>query len=229
MSTKFSILIIDDEPQIQKLLERIFQEEYKVLSAFTGDSGLTMTAMYKPDIIILDVQLPDLNGIEVLKQIRQWSKVPIIVVSVVNNEEEIVSFLDNGADDYVTKPFRSFELLARVRASLRHTVEKVNVNSIFSIGSLKVDLTQREVFVNENIVHLTVTEYNLLLLFIQHKGKVLTYQMILKEIWGNPFAEEHQYVRVYVNSLRKKIEPNPALPQYILTESRVGYRLQYHL
>lgn len=218
------ILVIDDEKQIRKLLEiNLKSNQYNVLMAEDGKSGQSMAASHQPDLIILDLGLPDLSGHEVLLNLREWYKNPIIILSVLNNEKDIVKALDNGATDYLTKPFRTGELLARLRASLRNIGEDPG-NSLFEFDDFKLDRNKRILLYKNEKVNLTSTEYKLLTLFAANSGKVLTHQHILKEVWGHAYIEETQYLRVFVGSLRKKIEPDPNHPTFITTESGVGYR-----
>ncbi|MFZ1282106.1 MAG: response regulator [Ignavibacteriaceae bacterium] len=224
MENKYNILIVDDEPQIRKILRITLESNsYKVMEAENGKDGIAFTAANKPNLIILDLGLPDQDGLSVLKNIREWSNIPVIILSVRNSEEDIVSCLDQGADDYLTKPFNTSELLARIRASLRRSAQ-VNEENVYSDGSLSIDLVSRTVKKETFEVKLTATEYDLLFLFVKNVGKVLTHRYILKEIWGPAYIEQSQYPRVFVGNLRKKIEDDPANPKYILTESGVGYR-----
>lgn len=221
---KAEILVIDDEPQIRKLLEIALESnDYKVWLAETGTEGIRMAANHPPELILLDIGLPDKNGHEVLKTLRSWYNKAIIILSVQNDEMNIVNALDNGATDYLTKPFRTGELLARIRASLRKNKNE-NSNSIMEFDNLQIDLVSRTVKKNNEIIKLTSTEYNLLTLFAKNEGSVLTHQFILKEIWGTGFQTDTQYLRVFVGTLRKKIEDNPNQPKHIITESGVGYR-----
>jgi two-component system, OmpR family, KDP operon response regulator KdpE len=223
-----SILVIDDEVQIRRLLALTLKAHgYAVVEAETGEDGILQAAMRHPDLIVLDLGLPDMDGSEALKQIRAWSTVPVLILSVRNDEEEKVRLLDAGADDYVTKPFSTSEFLARVRVALRHTatVGQNEQQSVFQAGALCVDVAARTVKLRGQAVKLTTTEYKILQLFIKHAGKVLTHTHILREIWGPSYTEESQYLRVYVAQLRRKLEENPAEPRLILTESGVGYRL----
>lgn len=222
--SKAEILVIDDEPQIRKLLEIILESNgYKQRMASTGKEGIIMAANHPPDLIILDLGLPDKSGHEILKELRSWFQKAIIILSVQQNEEDIVAALDNGATDYLTKPFRTGELLARIRSSLRRNVTD-NEQTILVAGDLQIDLPNRIVKRNQEVIKLTPTEYNLLMLFVKNEGKVLTHHFILKEIWGVAFQGETQYLRVFVAQLRKKIEQDPNQPQHIVTESGVGYR-----
>lgn len=221
---KSEILVIDDEPQIRKLLSIVLESNgYKVCSASTGSDGVSLAASRQPDMILLDIGLPDKSGFEVLQDLRQWYSKPILIISVLNREEDIVYALDSGADDYITKPFRTGELLARTRTSLRRQ-SKDNGSSKLVSGYFTVDLVARTIFYNETYLKLTATEYNLLSLFIRNEGKVLTHGYLLKEVWGTSYQSETQYLRVFVGQLRKKIEKNANQPKYILTESGVGYR-----
>lgn len=223
---KQEILIIDDEPQIRKLLQiNLESNDYKVIQASTGKEGLMLSASHPPDLILLDIGLPDKSGHEVLKELKEWYNKPIIILSVQDNETDIVSALDNGATDYLTKPFRTGELLARIRSAIRRS-QNVENSAIISCGDIEIDLVARVVKRNNELLKLTSTEYNLLALFAKNEGKVLTHQYLLKEIWGYSYQTETQYLRVFVGTLRKKIEENPNNPQHIITESGVGYRFQ---
>jgi two-component system KDP operon response regulator KdpE len=224
MGNKAEILIIDDEPQIRKLLEITLQSnDYRVKEASTAKEGLIMAASHPPDMILLDLGLPDESGHEVLKKIREWYSSPIIILSVQNGEDDIVKALDNGANDYLTKPFRTGELLARIRSVMRKEVTEKN-NSVLYCGDLMIDLANRVVKKNEAVVKLTATEYSLLALFVKNEGRVLTHQYLLKEVWGNSYLNQSQYLRVFIAQLRKKIEKDSNRPQHIVTESGVGYR-----
>lgn len=220
-----TVLVIDDEVQIRKLLEISLEANgYKVIFAVDGKEGITLAASHQPDLILLDLGLPDLNGQQVLLKLREWYQHPIIILSVKNTENEIVQALDNGANDYMTKPFRTQELLARMRTALRSNLANNSADSILNFGSLIVDLVARIVKVNNQIVKFTATEYNLLTLLIKNDGRVLTHQYILKEIWGQTYSDQTQYLRVFIAQLRKKIEQDPNRPKFIITESGVGYR-----
>jgi two-component system, OmpR family, KDP operon response regulator KdpE len=217
-------LIVDDEIQIRRLLRVVLEgENYDVHEAETGQQGLMEIASRRPAIILLDLGLPDLDGLEVLKRLREWSEAPVLVLSVRDDEQGKVAALDAGADDYVTKPFSSPELLARLRAAQRKT-RPAEETSVFKQGDLVVDLTTHVVTRAGNEVKLTATEYALLRLFVKHPGRVLTHRHILREIWGPKLEEHRQYLRVYVTHLRQKIEPDPTKPSLIKTESGIGYR-----
>jgi two-component system KDP operon response regulator KdpE len=217
-------LIIDDEVQIRRLLRVALEaENYQVREAQTGQDGLAEVASRRPDVILLDLGLPDMDGIVVLKRLREWSETPVLVLTVRDDEQEKVAALDAGAEDYVTKPFSTAELLARLRAAQRKTRPAEEI-SIFKSGELVVDLTSQIVNRAGREIKLTATEYALLRLLVRHPGRVLTHRYILREIWG-PKSEEHrQYLRVYVTHLRRKIEPDPTNPTLIRTESGIGYR-----
>ncbi len=221
---KIEILIIDDEPAIRKLLQIALESnDYKVSQAATGKEGEILAANHPPELILLDIGLPDINGHELLKEFRKWYNKSIIILSVENSEDDIVSALDNGATDYLTKPFRTAELLARIRSAIRRNQTEEST-AVITCGNLQIDLVARTVKVNDQLVKLTVTEYNLLCLLAKNEGKVLTHHYVLKEIWGRGFQSETQYLRVFIAQLRKKIEANPNKPEHILTESGVGYR-----
>jgi two-component system, OmpR family, KDP operon response regulator KdpE len=225
MSNQASVLVIDDEIQIRRLLQITLEAaDYKVHLSSSAEEGLQQAAMVRPEIVILDLGLPDMDGMIVLKKLREWSSIPIIILSVRSTEKDIIDALDAGADDYLTKPFRSGELLARVRTALRHRLT-LEEGTVFEGGSIYVDLTNRIVKKNGETIKLTPIEYSLLTLFVRNAGKVLTHRYILKEIWGPTFEEESQYSRIYVAQLRKKLEDDPTSPKLLLTESGIGYRL----
>jgi len=224
MNNQAEILVIDDEVQIRKLLEITLESNgYKTVLAENGKEGLSAAANHQPDLIILDLGLPDEDGQVVLKRLREWFKKPIIILTVKNTEEEIVKALDNGANDYLTKPFRTQELLARIRTALRNLVQS-NDEPIIQFGEVSIDFTSRIVKLKEEILKLTATEYNLLSILIKNEGRVLTHQYLLKQVWGNSYSDQTQYLRVFVAQLRKKIEDDPNRPKFIITESGVGYR-----
>ena len=221
---KAEILIIDDEAQIRKLLQITLQSnDYIVKEAATAKEGIIMAANHPPDLVILDLGLPDENGHEVLKKLREWFTNPIIILSVQRTEEDIIKALDNGANDYLVKPFRTGELLARIRSSLRHTNIEESI-PVINCKNLMIDLTARTVKKDNETVKLTSTEYNLLSLLVKNEGKVLTHHYLLREIWGPGFINQSQYLRVFTAQLRKKIEDDPNRPSFILTEAGVGYR-----
>lgn len=222
--TRAEILIIDDEPQIRKLLQITLESnDFKALQASTGKEGLIMAASHPPELILLDIGLPDMSGHEVLQELKGWYTRPVIILSVQNSENDIVRALDNGAIDYLTKPFRTRELLARIRSAIRRNQPK-SLESPITCDSLEIDLAGRTVKKEGETVKLTPTEFKLLALFAKNQGMVLTHQYILKEIWGVGYQTETQYLRVFVAQLRKKLEDNPNHPRHILTESGVGYR-----
>jgi two-component system KDP operon response regulator KdpE len=219
------ILIIDDEVQIRRLVEMTLSPNgYRLRLASTGDEGITMAGSERPDLIILDLGLPDMDGLDVLRRVREWSSVPVLILSVRSSEKDIVACLDAGADDYLVKPFRTGELLARVRAGLRHR-PSFQEKDVCIIQDLTVNLTERVVKKGNEVLKLTAIEYSLLTLFVRNAGRVLTHRFILEQVWGPSFAEEAQYTRVYVRQLRKKIEDDPAKPTILVTESGIGYRL----
>lgn len=222
--SKFKILVIDDEIQIRKLLEiTLVSEEYEVILAENGLDGVRLVASRNPDLIMLDLGLPDINGQLVLQQLREWFSHPIMILSVKSDENEIVKALDNGANDYLIKPFRTQELLARVRSHLRNKTEDFN-QSIIENNHFSIDLVSRIVKKNGEEIKLTQTEFNLLAILAKNEGKVLTHHHLLKEIWGNSYSGQTQYLRVFVAQIRKKIEEDPNHPELILTESGIGYR-----
>ncbi len=227
MSDAPIILIIDDEAPIRRFLRiSLTSNDYRVEEALSGREGLEKAARLRPDIVILDLGLPDEDGLSILKQLREWSRVPVIVLSVRDRDEDKIALLDAGADDYLTKPFSIGELLARLRLAQRHSQPETD-SAVFQTGALKVDLSRRLVTLNDEPVKLTTTEYALLRLFIQHAGKVLTHTQILREVWGLQYVEETHYLRVYIAHLRRKLEADPANPKLLITEPGVGYRLVY--
>ena len=219
-----SILIIDDEVQIRRLLEiTLSANGYKISEASTGKEGLALAATGQPLLIILDLGLPDADGLVILKKLRDWYQNPIIILSVRNSEEDIINALDNGANDYLTKPFRTGELLARIRVAIRQS-QGVTDGPILEFGSLKIDSANHTVHKNDELIKLTSTEFSLLALLAKNEGRVLTHKYILKEIWGVGYQEQTQYLRVFMAQLRKKIEDDPARPVLLNTESGIGYR-----
>jgi two-component system, OmpR family, KDP operon response regulator KdpE len=224
MNESDSILIIDDEIQIRRLLEiSLASSGYKTLFASDGKEGLTAAATYHPSVIILDLGLPDIDGLELLVKLREWFTKPIIVLTVRNSEDDIIYALDKGANDYLTKPFRSGELLARIRSAIRTNSEKDDTPSL-EFGSLNIDLINHIVRKNNEIIKLTATEFSLLTILARNHGRVVTHQFLLKEVWGYGYREQTQYLRVFIAQLRKKIEDNPATPELLITESGIGYR-----
>jgi two-component system, OmpR family, KDP operon response regulator KdpE len=219
-------LIIDDEVQIRRLL-RVSLEAggYRVFEAATGRDGLVEAAQRRPDVIVLDLGLPDMDGTEVLKRLREWSQAPVLVLSVREGEDDKVGALDSGADDYMTKPFSTVELLARLRVARRHA-QPIADNSVFRTSHLEVDLASRIVTVKGQEIKMTPTEYSLLRLLVRNAGKVVTHRQILKEVWGPNYAEQTHYLRVYMAHLREKIEAEPGRPELLVTEPGVGYRLK---
>ncbi|MFA6126781.1 MAG: response regulator [Bacteroidales bacterium] len=224
MITPGTILIIDDEVQIRRLLEiNLTASGYKISEASTGKEGLILAATVQPVLIILDLGLPDADGLNILKRLREWYEQPIIILSVRNTEEDIVKALDNGANDYLTKPFHTGELLARIRVAIRQS-QRLDENPVLTFGILKIDLLSHTVHKENELIKFTSTEFNLLSLLARNEGRVLTHQYILKEIWGLGYIEQTQYLRVFIAQLRKKIEENPVKPRLIITESGIGYR-----
>jgi two-component system KDP operon response regulator KdpE len=222
------VLVIEDDPQIRRFLRATLGTHgYRLLEATAGESGLVEAATRQPDIVILDLGLPDIDGLEVIRRLRDWTTLPIIVLSARGQERDKIAALDAGADDYVSKPFGVGELLARMRAALRHATRSPDDagESTFSLGELHVDLPKRQVSIAGNQVHLTPIEYRLLTTLIRHAGKVLTHRQLLLEVWGPPYADQAHYLRVYMAQLRRKLEADPARPRYLLTEPGVGYRL----
>jgi two-component system KDP operon response regulator KdpE len=223
---KSTVLVIDDESSIQKLLQIILEShDFKVIQATSGMEGLKLAASHLPDVILLDLGLPDISGHEVLLQLKDWFSKSVIMLSVQNSENDIVQALDNGATDYLTKPFRTGELIARIRAAIRRNATDQKTAQ-WTFHQLRIDLVARVVWKNDQVVKLTQTEFNLLVFFAKNEGRVLTHQQLLKEIWGVGSQMETQYLRVFVGTLRKKIEDNPNHPEHLITENGVGYRFQ---
>ncbi|HSD50358.1 MAG TPA: response regulator [Candidatus Methylomirabilis sp.] len=223
-----AVLLIEDEPQIRRFLRAALGSHgYRLLEAETGAAGLAEAAIRQPDLVILDLGLPDMDGLEIIRQLREWTAMPIVVLSARGQERDKIAALDAGADDYVSKPFGVGELLARMRVALRHLARspKDSGDPIFTLGDLHVDLAQRQVTMAGKLVHLTPMEYRLLATLIRHAGKILTHQHLLKEVWGPTQTEQAQYLRVYIAQLRRKLEADPARPRFVLTEPGVGYRL----
>jgi two-component system KDP operon response regulator KdpE len=223
------ILLIEDDPHIRRFLRAsLVTQGFDLIEAETGREGLALAASRVPEVVLLDLGLPDMEGIEVINQLRTWSSVPIIVLSARGQERDKVANLDAGADDYLTKPFGVGELLARIRVALRKVmpVEEGKPEIIYSLGNIKVDFERRLVFRGQEEVHLTPIEYKLLSVLIKHRGKVVTHRQLLKEVWGPSYIEQNPYLRIFVLNLRRKLEADPTRPQYLLTEPGVGYRLR---
>ncbi|HXE52829.1 MAG TPA: response regulator [Tepidisphaeraceae bacterium] len=223
-----TILVIEDEPPLQKFLRvTLDAQQYNVIEATRGEEGLRHAAVGQPDLVILDLGLPDVDGLEVTRRLREWTAIPIIVVSARGKEQDKVAALDAGADDYLTKPFGVGELLARVRVALRHSAvaKQPTGDPVFEVAGLHVDLSRREVTVEGKPVHLTPNEFRLVSVLVKNAGMVVTHRQLLREVWGPGSSDETHYVRVYMNQLRQKLEADPARPRYLLTEPGVGYRL----
>jgi two-component system KDP operon response regulator KdpE len=223
------IVVIEDDPAIRRFLRTgLAAHRFKVFEADKGRQGIIEAGVRKPDLIILDLGLPDMDGVEVIKSIRQWSAMPIIILSARSSEQHKIDALDAGADDYLTKPFGLGELLARIRVAMRHSISSPiqDQKGVFTAGELKVDLVNRCIMVSEKEVHLTPIQYRLLMVLIKNAGKVLTHQYLLKEVWGPSYRDNSHYLRIYMSQLRQKLETDPTQPQYLLTESGVGYRFK---
>jgi two-component system KDP operon response regulator KdpE len=223
-----TLLVIDDEPQVRRFLRSsLAPMDYKVIEAETGERGLAVASSHKPDIILLDLGLPDIDGIEVTRRLREWTTTPIIILSARGQDQDKVAALDAGADDYLTKPFSLPELLARIRVAARHAEERGDKKeAVFETGDLRIDLASRVVAVAGQEVRLTPIEYKLLATLARKAGQVLTYQQLLKEVWGPRYMTQKQYLHVYMGHLRGKLELDPAKPQFLVTEPGVGYRLK---
>jgi len=220
------VLVVDDESQIRRFLRvTLGAQGYEVLEAENGRQAITKAASERPDLMVLDLGLPDEDGLQVIRNLREWSDIPVIVLSVRDKETDKVAALDHGADDYVTKPFGMAELLARIRAALRHRLQAETPQPVYRAGELTVDLARRKVSVGAREVRLTRKEYEILRVMITHAGKVLTHQQLLRAVWGPAYLTETHYLRVYMGQLRQKIEADPTQPRYLLTEPGVGYRL----
>ena len=222
-----TVLVIEDEPQMRRFLKAsIESHDYHLVEAVTAREGLAQASGRNPDVILLDLGLPDLDGIEVTRQLREWCRIPIIVISARGREQDKIAALDAGADDYLTKPFGMGELLARLRVALRHSAADDGGEPVFTLGDLRVDLGARLVFRGGAEVHLTPIEYKLLTTLIRHAGRVITHRQLLKDVWGPNAVEHTHYVRVYMTQLRHKLEDDPSRPKLLLTEPGVGYRLK---
>jgi len=222
------VVLIEDEPQIRRFLRATLTGQgYRLFEATTGADGLVEVGSRQPDVVIVDLGLPDIDGIDVIRRLREWTDVPIIVLSARGQERDKVTALDVGADDYVSKPFGAGELLARIRVALRHTAGASHEgdDATFQVGELRMDLLRRQVFMGEREVRLTPIEYKLLATLVRHAGKVVTHAQLLRDVWGPTHTDQAHYVRVYLAHLRHKLEAEPARPRYLLTEPGVGYRL----
>ena len=227
MNAKASIIIIEDEKNICNFIETVLTpQNYHVVCAYTGADGLKQINTHKPDVVLLDLGLPDMDGLEIIEEVRTYSSVPIIVISARTLERSKVAALDMGADDYLTKPFGTAELLARIRTALRHSQKTANENTRYEVGDLMIDFERRLVKVKDQDVHLTQIEYKLVSLLAQNAGRVLTYETIISKIWGPYAHSDNQILRVNMAHIRRKLEENPAEPQYIFTEIGVGYRMR---
>jgi two-component system KDP operon response regulator KdpE len=227
--TKALILLIEDEPQMRRFLRVTLQGHgYRLIEASSGEEGLTEVATRNPDVVLLDLGLPDIDGLEVTKRLREWTQIPVIVLSAREQEEDKISALDAGADDYLTKPFGAGELLARIRVALRRAAlqHSGSEESVFVLDNLKVDLLKRQVFLDEDEIHLTPIEYRLLTVLIKHAGKVITHNQLMREVWGLAYVEQSHYLRIYMAQLRHKLEVDPARPKFFINEPGVGYRLK---
>lgn len=223
------VLLIEDEPQMRRFLRVTLQSHgYRLVEASSGQEGLAEAAVRNPDVVLLDLGLPDMDGIEVTRKLREWSEMPVIVISAREQEEDKIRALDAGADDYLTKPFGAGELLARIRVALRHRLLRLagQEEPIFILGDLRVDFAARTVYLREREIHLTPIEYRLLAVLVKNAGKVITHTQLLKEVWGPVYSAQTQYLRVYMAQLRRKLEADPARPKYLINEPGVGYRLR---
>ncbi len=222
------ILLIEDEPQMRRFLRITLQGHgYRLVEVCTGQEGLTQAATRNPDVVLLDLGLPDIDGLEVTKRLREWTQIPIIVISAREQEEDKIRALDAGADDYLTKPFGAGELLARIRVALRHTAtQHGEEEAVFVLGNLKVDLVKRQILLDDREIHLTPIEYRLLTILIRHAGKVMTHSQLMKEVWGPAYVDQSHYLRIYMAQLRHKLEADPARPRFFINEPGVGYRLK---
>jgi two-component system KDP operon response regulator KdpE len=224
--SSLKILVVDDERPIRRFLNASLGNRYTILEAENGGDAIQSTAVNHPDLVILDLGLPDMDGTEVTQRLREWTDVPVIVISVRDSEEDKVAALDAGADDYLTKPFGTSELLARIRVALRHSNKTESESAIYQNNGLTIDFIKREVRVEDRLITLTPTEYNILKILVTHAGKVLTHHQLIKEVWGGNYEADSHLLRVNVSNLRRKIETDTLKPQYIITEPGVGYRLK---
>ena len=223
--TDLRVLVVDDERSIRRFLKASLGSQFVILEATNGEEALTAAATEHPDIIILDLGLPDMDDVEVTRRLREWTQIPIIIVSVREQERDKIAALDAGADDYLTKPFGVGELMARLRVALRRSAQ-IDMEPVFTTGELVIDLNQREVRLNDQILALTPTEYDLLRTLAKHAGKVFTHDQLLRSVWGTAYESETHMLQVNISNLRRKIEPDPSRPVYIVTEPGVGYRLK---
>ncbi len=220
------VVLIEDEPQVRRFLRAVLPSQgIELFEAETGERGLVEVGLRRPDVVILDLGLPDIGGVEVVRRLREWSEVPVIILSARTAETDKIAALDAGADDYLTKPFGVGELLARLRVAMRHATRTADGAQLFGAGPISIDLSARRVAVSGTAVHLTPIEYRLLALLVKHAGKVLTHRHLLKEIWGPSHVEDAHYLRIYMAQLRRKLEDDPTQPRYLITEPGVGYRL----
>jgi two-component system, OmpR family, KDP operon response regulator KdpE len=226
-TSQHKILVIEDDPQIRKFLTiTLTSHDYSVIPAESGNEGIRLATSIKPDVILLDLGLPDIDGSEVIKSVRQWSKLPIIVLSVRAQEEEKVKAFDLGANDYVTKPFGTAELLARIRASLRDSITAETEETTITIGDLSIDLMKRIVSLRDERIKLSPKEFNLLKILAMNEGKLLTHKYLMQQVWGEAYSDDNQYLRIYIAQLRQKIEKDPARDQFIINEPGIGYRME---
>jgi len=223
------ILLIEDEPQVRRFLRVTLQSQgYALIETSTGREGLTQATAHNPDVILLDLGLPDLDGLQVLGRIREWSQTPVIILSAREKEKDKIRALDAGANDYLTKPFSAGELLARIRVALRHQGIKAGLSEpVFVLDTLRVDLAKRRVFLKESEIHLTPIEYKLLAYLVKNAGKVIMHKQLLEEVWGPAYANQVHYVRIYMGMLRHKLEEDPSRPRFFMNEPGVGYRLRF--
>jgi two-component system KDP operon response regulator KdpE len=223
------VLVIEDDPQIRRFLRTTLPGNgYRIIEAMTATDGIRMLSLQHPDLVILDLSLPDVDGLDVTKQLREWTTTPIIVLSARDQEHDKILALDAGADDYLTKPFAIGELLARMRVALRHSLRENqgSEDPVFTLGEMKIDFSKRQVFVSESEIHLTPIEYKIMTILARYAGKVVTQRQLLKEVWGPNYTTENHYLRIYMSQLRHKLETDPARPRYLITEPGVGYRLK---
>lgn len=226
-TTQHKVLVIEDDPQIRKFLTiTLTSHDYSVIPAESANEGIRLATSIKPDVILLDLGLPDIDGSEVIKSVRQWSKLPIIVLSVRDQEEEKVKAFDLGANDYVTKPFGTAELLARIRASLRNAITAETQDTTIIIGDLSVDLMKRIVSLRDERIKLSPKEFNLLKILAMNEGRLLTHKYLMQQVWGEAYSDDNQYLRIYIAQLRQKIEKDPVRDQFIINEPGIGYRME---